>query len=125
MANRWGVKLDEPTVKSWATGIVTLTKSEDDLVEYFKNQSAILYPWKDREMETESAAQPWIQTYSRVMERQADLFNPKVQAALQQGQPVFEFEKQLKASPEWEQTRNFQDAATQVLGDVGARMGFQ
>jgi len=102
-----------------------MTKSEDDLVQYFKQTSKVLYPWKDPEMETAAAAEPWLQTYARVMERQADLFNPAVQRALQQGLPAFEFEQQLKASPDWERTRNFQEEATRVLGDIGARMGFQ
>ena len=124
LAHQWGVQMADGTLNKWASDIVALKRSDDDLLESLKNQAELLYPWKDRELSTEEASQPWIQTYQRVMEQPADVFNPQLQKALSAGQPVFDFERELKSSEKWEQTANFQSEASKVLGDLGRRMGF-
>ena len=124
LTNQWGIQMAEGTLQKWANDIVSMTRSDDDLLEALKDQAQVLYPWKDRELSTEEAAQPWIQTYQRVMEKPADVFNGQVQKALSAGQAVFDFERELKSSEQWETTSNFQEEATKALGDIGRRMGF-
>ena len=122
--NQWGVQMGEASLQQWANDIVSMKRSDDDLLESLKNQAQVLYPWKDRELSTDEAAQPWIQTFQRVMEKPADIFNTQIQKALSNGMPVFDFERELKSSEQWEQTSNFQADATKALGDIGRRMGF-
>lgn len=125
LANRWGVKLSEQTIAEWGRGITEKTLSDADVLTNLKQMAQVLYPWKDAEMETSIAAQPWIETYSRVMERNTDLFNPQVQSALTQGTPAWEFEKQLKKSDAWLGTKNAQGELSSMLSSIGAKMGFQ
>lgn len=122
--NQWGLQWSQGTITDWATKIVNNDSSDDDLMESVKTQAQVLYPWKDREMATKDAASPWLETYGRVMEKQADLFEPKVQAALTKGQPAWEFEQELKRSNEWLGTKNARESLTSMAGSVGRLMGF-
>lgn len=124
LAHRWGVQLSGTAAKEWGQKIIEKSASDADLLEYLKNQAQVLYPWKDREMETRQAAEPWIQTFQRVMERQADVYNPMIQEALQQGVQPWQFEQNLKARPEWMETKNAQETLSGMVGDIGRRMGF-
>lgn len=120
----WGVQLSEDAVAAWGQAMVENISSEDDLVEYLKDQAAILYPWKDRELETEKAVEPWLQTHRRVMESEADMFNPRIQEALQTGMPVFEFERMLKDTDEWMTTKNGRSELEEHLSTASRLMGF-
>lgn len=124
LARRWGVQLSETSLADWGNKLTMNEASEADLIDYLKKQASILYPWKDPELETMEAAEPWLQTYSRVMERNADIFNVDVQRALSQGQPVFEFEQTLRSSDQWLETRNATDTLTSMAAEIGRRMGF-
>jgi hypothetical protein len=125
LANRWGVKLSEATIAEWGRGLVEKTVSDADVLQNLKQMAQVLYPWKDTEMETQTAAQPWIETYSRIMERETDLFNPQVQAALTQGTPAWEFERQLKKTDGWLGTKNAHGELSSMLSSIGSKMGFQ
>jgi spore coat protein CotF len=125
LATEWGVQMTDQSLAEWGNRIVSKEASDADFQEYLKGQAEILYAWKDREVKTIDAAQPWLQAYSRVLERgQTDLFNPVVQQALQTGVPLFEFEKQLKQRPEWLETGNAREQLNSMAGDIGQRMGF-
>lgn len=124
LGRQWGVQLSEPKIQELARGLIEKTVSDDDVTNLLKQQAMVLYPWKDPELDTMTAAGPWMDTYRRVMEREADLFNPKVQSALTLGQPVFEFEQQLKKSDEWLTTKNARTDLTSLVGEVGAKLGF-
>lgn len=122
---RWGVQASTDTYRQWGQELAMKVKSEADLEEHLRTQASILYPWKDPNLATRDAAEPWMQTYARVLERPApSLFDPMVQQALSVGQPVFEFEKQLKNTAAWETTKNYQDQMVGALTDVGKLWGF-
>jgi hypothetical protein len=124
---QWGIKGSDSTLKTWGQKLVEKKNSEQDLLDYLKNQATVMYPWaKDQlatGMATKDIAQPWVDTFQRVMEQPTDLFNPKVQAALTKGQPVYDFEKQLKMGDDWLNTKNARDTMTQTATEVGKRMG--
>lgn len=123
--DRWGVPGSDAAFQDWGRKLTEKQFSEADLVEWLRAQAQVLYPWKDPSVETSIAAEPWMQTYARILERPApDIFDPKVQQALNSGMPIFEFEKQLRSTPEWLQTRNAHDDLSRTAMDVGRQMGF-
>lgn len=121
---RWGLSWTNDEIMRWSTGLVEKTKSDADLIGAFQQQASVLYPWKDPEMETQTAAMPWLAVYERVMEQKGSLSNASIQKALTAGQPVWEFEQDLKRSDEWLGTRNGQTEMYGVFSEVGRRMGF-
>jgi hypothetical protein len=122
--NRWGLQWREDEVQRWAREIVEKRSSDDDLIEAMKTQAQVLYPWKDREMETVTAAEPWLAVHERVLESPASLQSPEIQAALTGGTPAWEFEQQLKKSSKWLGTKNGQASITDAIAEAGRRMGF-
>lgn len=127
MANQWGVQMSAQTMGQWGQDIISKKSSDADLLAYLKQQSSILYPWKAQiapDMTTKDAAQPWLQTWERVMETPGDILNPKVQDALSKGTPVWQFEQDLKKNPAWTQTKNAQQTMETMLGEVGRKFGF-
>lgn len=124
LSRRWGVELSPDVERRWAEMWVANEMSEQDIVDNLKTQAQVLYPWKDPEQETEVAAQPWLNTYNRVMEANETLFNPHVQRALQNGTTVFDFEQDLKLTDEYKFTGNFQAEMSQVMSQVSEQMGF-
>jgi hypothetical protein len=125
LARKWGLNYSAGQFQDWAQQIVEKRVSEADVLEMFKDQSVVLYPWKDREMETSTAAMPWMQTYERVMEKPADLFEPQVQSALGSGTAVWDFEQQLKKSTGWLDTKNARDEMFSLVSEAGRRLGFE
>lgn len=125
LAQRWGVTWDAGTYQSVASKIVSNEMSEADVIEMMKDQAQVLYPWKDRELETQTAAMPWVETYKRVMEKEGSLTNPQIQAALTSGAPVWDFERQLKRSTDWLGTRNAREEMYSTISEIGRRMGFE
>lgn len=124
LARRWGVQWSNATYQDWGRKITTNETSEADVLQALKDQAQVLYPWKSPDVETVSAAAPWVETYKRVMEKDADIFNPKIQQALAAGAPVWDFEQGLKKAPEWLSTKNARDELTSVMSEAGRRMGF-
>lgn len=126
LSARWGLKWDEKTYQDWGRKITTNEASEADVLDALKQQAAVIYPWKAKDMETMTAAQPWIDTYSRVMEKPGELTNPTIQAALQtkDGTPPWQFEQQLKQSADWLTTKNARSDMFGAAAELGRRMGF-
>lgn len=124
LSRRWGLQWSPAQAQDWARRIVNNDASEADVLQTMKDQAAVLYPWKQPDQETGTAAQPWIDTYNRVMEQTTDLFNPKVQAALSAGQPVWEFEKSLKKTSSWLNTKNAREEMVSTVAEAGRRLGF-
>lgn len=122
LAKRWGLDWSMGTIQDWANQIFAKQASEADVLQTMKDQAAILYPWKPPEMETGTAAQPWVDIYSRLMETSADLFTPKVKQAL--GTQTWQFEQELKKSPDWLKTKNARSEMTGVIAEAGRRLGF-
>lgn len=124
LAKRWGIQWSEGAYQDWAGKVTRNEASEADVLASLQQQAQVLYPWKDPTMETVQAATPWTETYSRVMEKQTDLFNPQVQAALTAGRPVWEFEQGLKKTSGWLETKNAKEEMYGVVAEAGRRMGF-
>lgn len=123
-AERWGVGWGTATIQQWARDMVEKNKSDEDLLMELRRQAQVLYPWKDPETETMTAAAPWLETYRRVMERDASLSTKEIQKALQSGTAVFDFETELKMSDGWLTTKNGQDEMYTAISEMGRMMGF-
>lgn len=125
LAERWGVNMSDQSLTEWGLKIISNEASQKDFEDYLRKQAKVLYPWKDEAIPTMDAAQPWIDTYGRVLETgNPSLFNPVVQQALTTGMPLFEFEKQLKSRPEWLQTSNANQELSSMAAQIGRQMGF-
>lgn len=121
----WGLQMSESQILDWAEKFNTNVYSQADWDTYLRDQADVLYPWKTREVRTIDAAQPWLSAYERILETGTqDLTNSDVQAALQQGMPLFEFEQQLRKKPEWLETENANTELTNTAGRIGRTMGF-
>ncbi len=122
---KWGLSWTESNIQDWARGIVEKTKSDDDLMQSIKQQAAHLYPWKDPEMETLQAAQPWLQVYEKRFDgKQGSLTDPLIQGALLKGTMPFDFDKEIKRSSKWLTTQNARDELIGAGYEVAKRMGF-
>lgn len=121
---RWGLQWGEPTLVKWAQSIVEQKSSDEDLLKAVRTQAKVLYPWKDEATDTTTAAAPWMETYSRVMENDATLRTPEVAKALQSGQGVWDFEQGLKKSNKWLDTKNARSEMFSLVSEAGRRMGF-
>lgn len=122
---RWGLQWSEATLQSWAREIVEKKKSDKDLMDQIRTQAAVLYPWKDPNIETATAAQPWIQTYNRVMEREGSVLTPEIQNALQRGVTVNDFITELKQSGAWMETSNAREELFSMADQIASHMGYQ
>jgi len=121
---RWGVGWSAETIQQWAKDIVEKRSSDEDLITTLRDQAAVLFPWKPYELETATAAAPWLETYKRVMEAPATINTPEVMQALQGGKAAFDFEVELKKSDKWLNTQNGQDTMYSAISELGSRMGF-
>lgn len=129
--DRWGVTLDEKTLATYGRALVEKRMSDDDVNNIIRQQAKVLYPWKDENLETIVAAAPWIEVYSRTMERQGSLQTPEIRRALTamgrdpQNNDPWSFEQQLKLTPAWGETKNGQDAMFSAAADLGQLVGFE
>jgi hypothetical protein len=121
---QWGVQWSEQTVQQWAKDMIEKNSSQDDLIQMLKVQSQQLYPNKDPEMNAIDYATPWMETFRRVMEKDVDIFNPKVQSAMTAGTPAWEFEQQLKNDDAWMGTKNFKENISSAIAQAGRQTGF-
>lgn len=120
----WGLNWSEATIQQWARDITNKDKSDDDLMTQVKDQAKVLYPWKDYDTDTTTAASPWTETYKRVMEKDGALTDPTIQKALTAGQQPWAFEQDLKKSSDWMNTKNARDSLTSLAMGIGQKMGF-
>jgi hypothetical protein len=127
---QWGLQWSEATITQWARGLVEKTKSDDDLLATVKQSAAVLYPWKDPEMETMVAAAPWIETYNRVLERQGSLQTPEIMRVMSayghdpDNNDPWSFEQKLKMTDQYDQTRQGADDAYSTAAELAGMMGF-
>lgn len=124
LLQRWGVSWTEDYILQYARDIVEKRKSDDDVLQAIKQHAATLYPTKDPELETMQWAQPWLQTYQRVMERTGSLSVAEIQQALTSGVAPWEFERELKRNPAWVGTRNGQNEIHSLVGEIGRKFGY-
>lgn len=123
---RWGVALSQAGAQDLANKLVTKQMSDADVLNQVKTQANVLYPWKPPDVDTETAAGPWLQTYARVLEQPVpELSNDQVQRALTSGMPVYQFEQQLRSTPQWLQTKNASETLSSVASEIGKRLGYE
>ena len=126
MYEDWGIPYSDSKLRDWAQQLAEKRTSAADIEQFLRSQAQVLYPWKDPNVKTSIAAEPWLQTYSRVMERAApSLYDPDIQRALNAGTPVYQFEQDLRRKPEWLQTKNASETLVQNFFRVGQLMGFE
>jgi hypothetical protein len=123
-AKRWGINMSMQTSVEKAQAVTEKRMSDDDVINELKAQSAVMFPSKPPDMETATWAAPWLDTHRRILESDTDLFDPKVQQAMASGTPVWDFEKQLKATDQWMGTRNAKEELTGYASRLGRQMGF-
>lgn len=124
LARRWGVRWSDRTYQDWARKVVDKQASDADILKALQNQSSVMFPWKDPNIDVETAAAPWVQTLNRVMETNADHMDPKVLQAMSGQMSVWDFEKSLKKSAEWTGTKNAREEMLGMAAEIGRRMGF-
>lgn len=129
--SQWGVEWSEATIQRYARGINENRYSDDDLLNAVKADANVRYgAWKDPEMETVVAAAPWIETYNRVLERQGSLATNEIKKVLMaygrdpENNDPWSFEQRLKMTDAYDQTRQGQDDAYSVVGELAGMMGF-
>jgi hypothetical protein len=122
---RWGVPVTDSTLRTKAQGIVEGTLSDADVLSSIQGIAKTMYPWKDPNIETADAAQPWIDTYTRIMEKPSSgIFDGTIQKALTHGTPLWQFEQELKSSDEWLNTDNARNDMVNAVSTMGKVMGF-
>lgn len=124
-AKQWGVGADQNWANQWAQNIVANKASMADLTNTLKAQAKVLYPWKDDDTPTLTAAQPWLETYAKTMETGTpDIMNPQIQDALTKGQSLADFGQTLRGSDAWLKTDNAKQTLSQAATEIGSKMGF-
>lgn len=124
MAKQWGLQWSEDTVRQWGAKLEANDASMDDVIQTMKLQAHQLYPTKDIDQTTADYAQPYMETYRRVLEKDGDIFNPKMQSAMAAGTANWEFEQQLKNTDEWVGTKNFRSDISGAIAQAGRQMGY-
>lgn len=124
--SNWGIPAGDLTAA--ATNIANGTSTEDQYTQTLQKQATVMYPWMadfaKQNIDTKTAAAPWLSTYANTMEKPADLMNAQVQKALTSGTPVYQFEQDLKNSPDWLQTKNAAQDLSTNAASIGRLMGF-
>jgi hypothetical protein len=137
-ARRWGIRMNEKNLRSWAAGIVDGKKGKEInmFIGHLKNQAEMRYgsakkgnSERDRDTATAEWADPYAETLREVLELgtgDADdlIFDRRVQTALRQGQDLNEFQNRLRHSEEWKHTSNYREATRGTLSQLGRMMGF-
>ena len=124
-ASRWGVTLSEDELLNWGKKITENIYSRDDLAEFLKDTAQALYPWKAREVETATAAQPYLQAFNSTFETTGtDVFSPEIQSVMQRGVSVTDFAQELRNTDRWLTTENGRDEILSIGSQISRTMGF-
>lgn len=124
-ASRWGVTLSEDELLDWGKKITENIYSRDDLAEFLKDTAQALYPWKAREVETATAAQPYLQAFNSTFETTGtDVFSPEIQSVMQRGVSVTDFAQELRNTDRWLTTENGRDEILSIGSQISRTMGF-
>lgn len=141
-ANDYGVTISDSQVGKLLQGALNGTYTEDSLQDYVRDMARSKYPGLAKYLEqgftTRQVAEPYIQSYSNILEQNAEtvqLNDPTIQKALQglapnkpnqtdaQAMTLYEFERGLRKDPRWRKTKNAREsmtnAALSVLQDWG------
>ncbi len=141
LASDYGVTVSDSQLTQYLSGVISGAMTEDHFADYARDMARSKYPgigqWLDMGMTVRQVAQPYLQSYSQILERNADtidLNDSLVQRALQgqqgtggqqptQAMTLYDFERQLRADPRWQYTanahRSMQQATSQILRDFG------
>lgn len=124
LARRWGIQWSEETYQDWGRRLQSAEASDADVIGALQSQAKVLFPWLPDGVDVQTASAPWVNTYQRVMETSGDHMDPKVQQAMSSGTSIWDFEKMLKKSSDWLNTKNAEQDMTSAVAEAGRRMGF-
>lgn len=140
LANDYGQTATNSQLTDWVNGMLNGRYTQDNITSYLKDMAKSKYAgmgnFLDMGMTVKQVAQPYLQSYSNLLEvapDTIDLNDNLIQQALQgqpaaPGQPpamqsVYNFEKALRRDPRWMGTKNAMDATTtagqNILRDWG------
>lgn len=134
----YGVTVSDGTMQQWLRDSIAGTKDQNWVQNYAINSAKSAYPALSQRLDAgetvASIAEPYKQSYAKILETDANAVNlndPLIKQALQgkdqQGNPqvqsLWQFENNLRQDPRWIKTQNAQDSvmstARQVLNDFG------
>lgn len=116
-------------------GTATIDTFTSQAINAARSRYAALAPQLDQGMTVRDIADPYMQTIASTLEvppGKITLTDSRVQRALtardDKGQPtvqpLWQFEQQLKQSPEWDKTKNATNAAYSMVNKIGQSWGF-
>lgn len=138
----FGVTVSDSRVGEWLARALRGDITDDHLLDMIRDMARSKYPglapYIDQGMTVADVAEPYLQSYSQILEvpiESVTLFDPLVQRALQgtqsaakPGEPprlqsLFEFERELRRDSRWQYTKNAHkatmDATLTILKDMG------
>lgn len=123
-ARKWGLPWSEAMVQKWGREIVEGTKSDKDLLDTMEALARGVFPGLPEGVDTETFAAQYTDSYRQILEKEGSVFTPEVQRALRAGKTVMDFERELTMTPEWQGTKNADQRAHALLGQVGELFGY-
>lgn len=125
--NEWGFQMSGADLTKWAGYIAENKKSMKDFESTIEQWAKNMFPGIPANTTVRDYAQPYLQIFRQVLERDAPLTNGHIQKALSQGfqnMTTNEFASYLKTLPDWEGTQNAVQELDQMASRAGQLMGF-
>lgn len=139
LANDYGLSATDSQLSDWVTGLLAGRYTQDNVTSYLRDMAKSKYAgmskFLDQGLTVKQVAQPYLQSYSQLLEVGADaidLNDNLIQQALQgtpdasgnvQMQSVYQFERALRRDSRWARTKNAHDeainAGQNILRDMG------
>lgn len=123
---RWGIPIGAKEAESLANKVTMNEIADADWLETLKDQAQALYPNKARDIATYDWAQPYMSTYSQLMEKpQPDLMSSSIQSALTSGMSLSDYQTSIRKTDDWKETSNAKETYNNRANMIGRMMGFQ
>lgn len=140
LANDYGTSATDSQLGDWVNGMLTGRYTQDNITDLLRDVAKSKYQgmgdWLDKGFTVRNMAQPYIDSYSRILETSADtvdLNDNLIQRALQ-GRPgqnnqppamqtVYEFEQSLRKDSRWLGTKNAHEATVNAAQSIARDWG--
>jgi hypothetical protein len=139
LANDYGFQASNGQIADWINGMLAERYTEDNIRDFMRDSAKSKYmglsPWLDKGMTVRQVASNHIQSFSRLLEVDAesvDLMDPLIQQALQgtpdqTGSPVaqslYQFERSVRKDPRWLKTKNARTEMTNAAMGIARDWG--
>lgn len=140
LAGDYGTNASDGQLADWVNGMLTGRYTQDNVTSVLKDMAKSKYQGMgdllDKGFTVRQAAMPYVDSYSRLLEKPADtvdLNDNLIQQALQgrpgapnqppQMQTVYEFEKSLRRDSRWLGTKNARDATVNAAQSIAKDWG--